>query len=383
MEIGRARAPTGALKRERARADIESVLASARGHGRRHFEPPGGPSVLTVPSRRARGRATAAALALGTAAATAFAAAPAATAAPSSRSAPQRIYVCVTADFGTLNLSNKTAACPRGQRKMSWQVEGLRGEPGPRGATGPRGAAGPRGETGPQGAGGAPGAQGPAGSPGPAGTPGPRGEQGPVGSGTPGPQGEPGPVGPQGLVGPVGPIGPQGPQGDPGRNGADGRAGPAGADGRAGPAGANGRTGPAGPSGGFPADAAWISDTGGQVVPITGALVFSGQENLGANVSHAPGSGRVTVGSTGRYVVRFHVNLESSTAPLSEVMLSVNNAGVNASGTPIFGNRGSATGEVILDLVAGDWLGIFNNSSGALTFPTGSVGVSLVIQRIS
>lgn len=336
----------------------------------------GGPSVLNVPSRRARHRATAVALALGAVAATAATTAPAATAA-SARGAPQRIYVCVTADFGTLNLSSKTAACPRGQRKMSWQVEGLRGEPGPRGAAGPRGTAGPRGATGPQGAGGAPGAQGPAGTPG---TPGPRGEQGPAGSGAPGPQGIPGPVGPvgpqgpQGLVGPVGPIGPQGVQGDPGRDGADGRPGVA---------GATGPQGPIGPSGGFPADAAWISDSSGQVVPITGAFVFGGQENLGANVSHAPGSGSVTVGSTGRYVVRFHVNLESSSAPLSQVMLSVNNAGVNSSGTTIFGNRGSATGEVILDLVAGDWLGIFNNSSGALTFPSGSVGASLVIQRIA
>jgi hypothetical protein len=340
--------------------------------------------VLTVPSRRSRRRATAAALALGAVAATGFATAPAATAA-SSRGAPQRIYVCVTADFGTLNLSGKNAACPLGQRKMSWQVEGLRGEPGPRGSRGPAGSrrpAGPRGESGPQGPAGTPGAGGAKGDPG---APGPRGEQGPAGSGAPGPQGIPGPVGPvgpqgpQGLVGPVGPIGPIGPQGlqgDPGRNGTDGRPGVAGAD---------GRPGPVGPSGGFPADAAWISDSSGQVVPVTGAILFDGEENLGANVSHASGAGRVTIGSAGRYVVRFHANLESSTAPpgTTELMLSLNNAGVNASGTTIFGNSGSATSEVILDLAAGDWLGVFNNSSGALTFPTGSVGVSLVIQRIA
>ncbi|MDW5598519.1 hypothetical protein VSS74_29430 [Conexibacter stalactiti] len=325
--------------------------------------------MLNVPSRRARERMTAVALGLGAVAATALTTAPAATAA--ARGAPQRIYVCVTADFGTLNLSSKTAACPRGQRKMSWQVEGLRGESGPRGDRGP---AGPRGATGPQGAQGTPGA---GGAKGDAGAPGP---QGPAGSGAPGAQGEAGPAGPQGPIGPVGPQGPQGvqgPQGDAGANGRDGR------DGVVGPIGPAGPQGPTGASGGFPDDTGWISDSSGQLVPFTGLIALGGTSMLGANLTYLPARSEVSVGSAGRYLVRWHVNVESASAGLgSQVMLSRNNAGLNYTTTPLFGSSGNLSGEVIVDLDAGDWLKLFNNSSGTLQLANGAVGASLTIQRI-
>ena len=108
---------------------------------------------------------------------------------PSGDSAPRgskKLYACVTSKYSTLNLTTAGRACPRGQRKLSWN------ESGPRGATG---AAGPAGTAGPAGAAGPTGPAGPAGTPGPQGVP---GEQGAPGSA--GPQGDPGPIGPAGTT---------------------------------------------------------------------------------------------------------------------------------------------------------------------------------------
>lgn len=90
----------------------------------------------------------------------------------------QRLYACVTKAYKTLNLSTKTRPCPRGQRKITWNVTGV---------------AGPRGKDGSPGAPGAPGTPGNPGAP-----------------GAGGPVGDQGPVGPQGPVGAQGPIGPAG-----------------------------------------------------------------------------------------------------------------------------------------------------------------------------
>lgn len=89
--------------------------------------------------------------------------APAASAAPP----PKRIYACVTEAFRTLNLTTKSKPCPAGQTKVSWSVDGARGEsgkPGKRGKQGPTGAPGPTGQAGPQGPVGGQGPTGPAGS---------------------------------------------------------------------------------------------------------------------------------------------------------------------------------------------------------------------------
>lgn len=105
-------------------------------------------------------------------------------------SPPRRLYACVTKDFRTLNLTTKSARCPDGQPKVSWNVAGAPG------ATGPRGARGAPGSDGAAGRDGAAGPQGPAGAIGPAGAVGPAGAAGPVGS--------QGPVGPAGATGPAG-----------------------------------------------------------------------------------------------------------------------------------------------------------------------------------
>lgn len=80
---------------------------------------------------------------------------------------PTRLYACVTTSYKTLNLSTRTARCPRGQRKISWSVDGPSGKKGARGPQGAAGAAGAPGQAGPQG---------------PQGVPGPQGERGPAGS---------------------------------------------------------------------------------------------------------------------------------------------------------------------------------------------------------
>lgn len=153
-------------------------------------------------------------------------------------------YACVTERSHTLNLTTKTAACPSGERKISFNSEGPRGArgrtgaPGATGATGPKGAEGPAG---PKGADGAVGPAGPKGADGAVGPAGPKGDAGPQGS-----EGDAGPPGPQGLAGSTGP---QGPAGARGAQGEPGPAGPQGERGPAGPQGATGATGPAGPAG--------------------------------------------------------------------------------------------------------------------------------------
>jgi hypothetical protein len=86
------------------------------------------------------------------------------------------------------------AKCLSIETPISWNQQGLKGDPGVAGPIGPAGAQG------------APGAQGEAG---PRGETGPKGEPGEVGTqGDPGPQGPAGPQGPQGVPGPQGPAGP-------------------------------------------------------------------------------------------------------------------------------------------------------------------------------
>lgn len=272
---------------------------------------------------------------------------------------PQRIYVCVTQEFGTLNLSDAKRACPRGQRKVSWQIVGMRAESGPRGARGPAGPQGPKGDKGDTGATGATGAQGVPGA------------SGPAGSGDQGPQGVPGPVGPQGPAGPIGPVGPTGPQGDEGDQGPQGVPGPVGA------------TGPAGRTDAFSSDTAWISDISGQIVPFTGTVLLTGPQSLGANVSHPAGSANVVVGSSGRYLIRWQATIASATFANPEIGVQVNNAGLPGGtvGTP--GTSGTLSGETITTLAAGDVVALFNNSSSVLTLSSFGTSVSLTLQRIA
>ncbi|MEV4423295.1 hypothetical protein AB0L40_25460 [Patulibacter sp. NPDC049589] len=145
--------------------------------------------------------------------------------------APTRLYACVTRAFKTMNLTTRKARCPRGQYKVSWNIDGPKGEPGSDGPSGTDGATGPQGATGATGAKGdqgATGAVGPAGAKGDTGAKGDPGETGETGAtGATGAIGPVGPVGPIGLTGSVGPIGPIGPIGPVGPAGPTG---PAGAD---------------------------------------------------------------------------------------------------------------------------------------------------------
>ena len=95
---------------------------------------------------------------------------------------PTKYYACVTQQFKTLNLTTKTARCPSGERKISFNAKGKRGARGRTGPIGARGPAGPKGDTGGSG---------------------PRGAIGPAG-----PTGPTGPAGPEGDTGDIGPRGP-------------------------------------------------------------------------------------------------------------------------------------------------------------------------------
>ncbi len=80
------------------------------------------------------------------------------------------INACAQKKSGHLRVVASPKACRRGERAVSWNVQGPPGPPGPEGPAGPAGAAGEQG---------------------PPGDPGPRGEVGPAGPA--GPQGPPGP----------------------------------------------------------------------------------------------------------------------------------------------------------------------------------------------
>jgi hypothetical protein len=140
-----------------------------------------------------------------------------------------RFYACVTQAFHTLNLTSASAACPRGEYKISWNRTGQRGARGPLGQEGSPGASGSNGASGPQGPKGATGATGAQGATGAAGPQGPKGGTGATGAqGTTGAAGPQGSKGDTGAIGAQGPPGPQGPQGD---TGATGPQGPPGANG--------------------------------------------------------------------------------------------------------------------------------------------------------
>lgn len=104
---------------------------------------------------------------------------------PAKSSSQVRYFACVTREYNTLNLTTRSAGCPRGEYMIAWNRTGPRGARGIRGPRGRQGARGPVGQNGPTGA------------TGPAGEVGPTGLQGPIGL-----QGPAGPTGP--LDGPAG-----------------------------------------------------------------------------------------------------------------------------------------------------------------------------------
>ena len=121
------------------------------------------------------------------------------------------IHGCYDKSSGRLRIVDADRRCSDGERSITWNDRGRRGDAGAKGADGRPGPAGPKGDVGP---------------PGPKGNDGPPGPAGPAGSdGQPGPQGLMGPDGPPGRDGSAGPRGNAGPEGPPGPQGERGPAG--------------------------------------------------------------------------------------------------------------------------------------------------------------
>ena len=116
-------------------------------------------------------------------------------AALTSHAANERVFACVKRN-GDVRIVEQGERCKSQETRMSWSVQGPKGDTG---ATGPQGLKGDTGATGAQGA---------------QGLTGPQGEQGL--------KGDPGTDGADGLPGAEGPTGPQGLQGPAGASGGTG-----------------------------------------------------------------------------------------------------------------------------------------------------------------
>lgn len=101
----------------------------------------------------------------------------------------------------------------------------------------------------------------------------------------------------------VGPTGPSGATGSTGATGATGATGNTGSTGDIGDTGATGPTGPTGATGPQGLSAyAYIFNIDAQTVPIESDVTFSSNGNL-LDISHAPGTSPITIGSAGTYAV--------------------------------------------------------------------------------
>jgi len=220
-----------------------------------------------------------------------------------------RIYACVQAKTHLLTKTTATRSCPKGSKKISWNIVGRRG------ATGPAGVAGAPGEVGPSGA-----------------------------------------PGMDGVVGPTGPAGPSGAPGAAGPSGAPGPSGPPGPSGSVGPTGSPGADGTNAPSNG-----AYVYSTGAQVVPIEADVLFDTNGFVTPDLLHAPGTSQIVVAAAGRYDVRFMV---ASVEP-SQFTLFVN--GVPVPGSTYGSGAGTQqnSGQVLVELVAGDVVTLRNHTSAA------------------
>lgn len=168
----------------------------------------------------------------------------------------------------------------------------------------------------------------------------------------------------RGPAGAEGAQGAMGLQGEPGVPGAMGTAGPAGDPGPSGLPGADGSPGAPGPSGApganAPSNAGYVYNTGGQTVAVEADIAFD-SNGLLTGVTHTAGTSTLTVAQDGVYSVRFVI---SAVEP-NQFALFVN--GVQAPGG-IYGSGAGTqqnTGEVLIELTAGDVLTLRNHSSAA------------------
>jgi len=203
-----------------------------------------------------------------------------------SPSASTQLYACVTGQFGTLNLTTKSAKCPDGQQKITWNVKGMRGERGAKGETGAQGPAGKQGAPGPAGAKGDSGPRGDTGPKGDNGAQGPTGAAGASGpTGTAGADGATGSSGSTGATGVTGPTGSTGATGTTGLTGVTGVTGPTGVTGTEGPTGATGATGTTGVTG--------VTGVTGEIGP-TGATGVTGADGASSTTLFSGGPATLT-----------------------------------------------------------------------------------------
>lgn len=274
-------------------------------------------------------------------------------------------------------------ACPKGTKRVAWNVQGPVGATGPKGDVGPQGSAGPSGAVGPAGpagasgfvggGGGAQGAKGDTGAQGPQGIPGPKGETGTAGpagpkgetgtAGTPGAQGLSGTPGVQGPQGETGTAGPAGPKGDTGTAGPPGEKGETGTAGPAGPSGPKGETGTAGPPG----------DTGPQG-PAQIATAYSARRFSSTPVSTSWSSKTAVATRTlpvGTYLIVASARLYWSSVGSGNAFMScaVNkNAGIT-------GSYGDVVSYAPIDPVGTAWTSISTSAVFTVTSDSDEVGL--------
>ncbi|MCW2853107.1 MAG: hypothetical protein JWM84_2771 [Nocardioides sp.] len=161
-----------------------------------------------------------------------------------------------------------------------------------------------------------------------------------------------------------------------------GAPGPAGVPGGPGPSGAPGADGQDGQD--FSGTSAYVYSTLPQLVAIEADVIF--ENSLAAQgVTHVPGTGAITVLTSGRYAVRFVV---SANEP-NQFALTRNGMVVPGSTYGSGAGTQQNSGEVLVDLEAGDVLTLRNHTSVvAVTLPTLAGGVqpnvnaSLIIEKV-
>ena len=200
-----------------------------------------------------------------------------------------------------------------------------------------------------------------------------------------GPTGPRGPTGLTGATGPRGVAGAAGPTGSTGATGPAGPTGPAGGTGPTGPTGGTGPTGPTGPAG--PAatpNYAYIYNLAAQTVAVEAAVTFDSNGPI-SGFTHVLGASTVSVTAAGTYIVDF----STSATEVTQFAVTVNGVPMPQATYGSGAGTQQNNGQTILDLAAGDVLGLRNHSSpAAVGLPTtmggtqADVNASLLIEQL-
>jgi len=173
-----------------------------------------------------------------------------------------------------------------------------------------------------------------------------------------------------GATGATGATGPQGNAGAPGATGAAGETGatgPQGDSGATGATGAQGDTGVTGATGATGASGAGLSEYGyiynlvPQVVAIEADILFDSNGVLSSGITHPPGTSVIVITTSGTYEIEFDV---SGVEP-NQFSLFVNGSPVSGATFGSGAGTQQNTGDVIVNLSAGDVITLRNHSSAA------------------